>query len=107
VGVPEDPGELLKLGIRVSATAIRTVLRRYGLGPAPRRDGLSWRRFLRGPAADILASDFFTVETVWLKTLYVLFFIEVSTRRVHLAGVSAHPDACRAPILDSAHAGSR
>ncbi|MGH2659029.1 MAG: integrase core domain-containing protein [Actinomycetota bacterium] len=86
-------GELLKLGIRVSATAIRTVLRRYGLGPAPRRSGPSWSQFLRGQGAGILASDFFTVQTVWLKTLYVLIFIELSTRRVHLAGVSAHPDS--------------
>jgi putative transposase len=85
-------GELLKLCIRVSGTAIRRVLRGHGLGPAPRRDGLSWKQFLRGQASGILASDFFTVETVWLKTLYVLIFIELSTRRVHLAGVSAHPD---------------
>ncbi|MGH2667600.1 MAG: integrase core domain-containing protein, partial [bacterium] len=86
-------GELLKLGVRVSATAIRTTLRREGLGPAPRRGGPTWRQFLAQQAWGILASDFFTVETVWLKTLYVLLFIELSTRRVHLAGVSAHPDS--------------
>jgi len=59
--------------------------------PAPRRGGPTWRQFLAQQAAAILACDFFTVETVGLKTLYVLFFIELSRRRVHLAGVSAHP----------------
>jgi putative transposase len=86
-------GELRKLGLRVGATTIRRVLRANGLGPAPRRSGLTWAEFLRAQARGILASDFFTVETVWLKTLYVLFFIELSTRRVYLAGVSAHPDS--------------
>jgi transposase InsO family protein len=86
-------GELLKLGIRVSAMAIRTVLRRHALGPAPRRSGPTWRQFLAQQASGILASDLFTVETVRLKTLYVLVFIELSTRRVHLSGVSAHPDS--------------
>jgi transposase len=86
-------GELLKLGVRVSATAIRTVLRRHGLGPAPRRGGPTWKEFLAQQAAGILASDFFTVETVWLKTLYVLIFIELSTRQVHLMGVTDHPDS--------------
>jgi putative transposase len=85
-------GELLKLGTRVSANAIRSVLRRHGLGPAPRRDGPTWQEFLRHQAAGILAFDFFTVETVWLKTLYVLFAIELSSRKVHLCGVTAHPD---------------
>ncbi len=84
-------GELLKLGTAVSATAIRTIVRRAGLGPAPRRGRPTWRQFLGQQAAAILACDFFTVETARLKTLYVLFFIELSTRRVHVAGVSAHP----------------
>ncbi len=86
-------GELAKLGLRVSATAIRTLPGRHGLGPAPRRDGVSWRVFLRQQAASILACDFFTVETVWLKTLYVLFFIELNRRRVHVSGCTATPDA--------------
>ena len=84
-------GELLKFGTQVSATAIRTIVRRQNLGPAPRRGGPTWRQFLAQQAAAILACDFFTVETVGLKTPYVLFFIELSTRRAHLAGVSAHP----------------
>jgi hypothetical protein len=85
-------GELAKLGIRVSASAIRTLLRRNGLGPAPRRSGPTWAEFLRSQARGILATDFFTLETIWLRTLYVSF-IELGTRRVHLAGVNAHPDS--------------
>ena len=85
-------GELRKLRVRVGATAIRSLLRRAGLGPAPRRGGPSWAEFLRAQAEGIVACDFFTVETVWLRTLYVLFFIEHGTRRVRLAGVTTHPD---------------
>jgi hypothetical protein len=85
-------GELRKLGIRLGATTIRTILRRAGIGPAPRRDGPTWTEFLRSQAEGIWACDFFTVETVWLKTMYVLFFIELGPRRVHLAGVTAYPD---------------
>jgi len=85
-------GELRKLGIRVGATTIRSVLRRSGFGPAPRRGGPSWGEFLRAQAQGMLACDFFTVETAWLRTLYVLFFIEHGSRRVRLAGVTANPD---------------
>jgi transposase len=84
-------GELLRLGVRVSATAIRATLRRHGLDPAPRRTTTTWRAFLRQQAAGIVACDFFTVDTVWLRRLYVLFFIELDTRRVHPAGVTAQP----------------
>jgi putative transposase len=92
-GYQRIQGELAKLGLRVSATAIRTLLSRHGLGPAPRRGGMSWAVFLRQHATSILACDFFTVETVWLKTLYVLFFIELGSRRVHLGGCTVAPDA--------------
>jgi len=68
-------GELRSLGISVSATSVRTVLLRHGLPPAPQRDELSWRDFLRQHAATTLACDFFTVETAWLKRIYVLFFV--------------------------------
>jgi transposase InsO family protein len=85
-------GEMRKLGVRVSATSVRTILRRHGLGPAPRRGGPSWVDFLRAQAAGTVATDFFTVDTVGLTRLYVLFFIEVERRRVHLAGITAHPD---------------
>ncbi len=89
-GYQRIKGELLGLDVRVSATAIRTVLRRHGIDPAPRRAGSTWRAFLRQQAAGIVACDFFTVDTVWLRRLYVL--VELDTRRVHLAGVTANPD---------------
>jgi putative transposase len=91
-GYQRIKGELLRLGMRVSATAIRTTLRRHGLDPTPRPTTTTWRAFLRQQAAGIVACDFFTVDTVWLRRLYVLFFIELGTRRVHLAGVTANPD---------------
>jgi putative transposase len=86
-------GELLKLGYCVSATAIRSLLRRHGVPPAPRRAGVSWRAFLRAHAAGVLACDFFTVETLRLQTLFVLFFIELQTRRVFVVGCTEHPSA--------------
>jgi hypothetical protein len=84
-------GECRRLGVRVSATSVRTILRRHHLGPAPRRHGPSWTQFLRTQAAGTLACDFLTVETIGLTRLYVLFMIELEHRRVHLAGVTAHP----------------
>jgi putative transposase len=92
-GYQRIQGELQRLGIRVSATAIRTTLRRHGLDPAPRRATTTWRVFLRQQAAEIVACDFLTVDTIWLRRLYVLFFIELDTRRVHLAGVTPNPNA--------------
>ena len=85
-------GELKSLGIAVSATTVRKILREEQLGSAGKRKGPSWREFLRAQAPSIVAVDFFTVDTVWLQRLYVLFFIEVDTRRVHLAGCTAHPN---------------
>jgi hypothetical protein len=92
LGYQRIKGELLRLGIQVSATAIRETRRRHGLDPAPRRASTTWRSLLRQQAAGILARDFFTVDTVWRKRLQVLFFIELDTRRVHLAGVTANPN---------------
>lgn len=86
-------GELRKLGLVVSATSIRGVLRRAGIDPAPRRSGPTWREFIRAQAKGTLACDFFTVETAWLRTLYVLFFIEVGSRRVLWARSTSNPDA--------------
>jgi transposase InsO family protein len=85
-------GELAKLGIPASATSIALLLRRSGVGPAPRR-GPTWRQFLKAQAAGILACDFFSVETALLRTLYVLFFIEIGSRRVHVSVSTASPDA--------------
>jgi hypothetical protein len=84
-------GELRKLGIRVGASSIKRLLAREGLGPAPRR-GTSWSEFLRTQADGILACDFFTVETAFLRTLYVLFFIEVGSRRLHITTATRHPN---------------
>lgn len=86
-------GEARKLGVAVSGSSVRTILRRAGLGPAPARSrkGPSWVEFLRAQATGTLACDFFSVDTVALTRLYVLFFVEVERRRVHLAGITAHP----------------
>ena len=91
-GYQRIKGELLRLDVQVSATAVCTTLRRHRLDPSPRRTATTWRAFLSQQAAGIVACDFFTVETVLLRRLYVLFFIELETRRVHLAGVTAHPN---------------
>ena len=84
-------GELKKLGVAVSKTSVAAVLRRHRLPPAPRRSGPTWSEFLRAQAKGILASDFFTVDTITLRRLYVLFVIEIDRRRVHLLGVTANP----------------
>jgi transposase InsO family protein len=84
-------GECRKVGVRLSATSVRRILRRHRLGPAPRRGGPSWTAFLRAQAGGMLACDFLTVETVGLTRLYVLFVVELDRRRVHLVGVTAHP----------------
>jgi putative transposase len=90
-GYPRIAGELRKLGLRVSPSTIRRILLTNRLGPAPRRSGPSWREFLRRQAASVLACDFFTVETISLRRFYVLFFIELESRRVHLAGCTTNP----------------
>jgi putative transposase len=84
-------GELHGLGLAVSATTVRKILRQAGLGPVSERAGLSWRAFLRAQAESMIAVDFFTVETVSLQRLYVLFFVELASRRVHFAGCTANP----------------
>jgi putative transposase len=99
-------GELAGVGVRVSATSVAKILREARLPPADARPRLSWREFLHAHAASIIACDFFTVETLWLGRLYVLFFIEIGTRRVHLAGCSANPDGRCAPLPGPALTGS-
>jgi putative transposase len=84
-------GELGRLGFRVSPSTVRRLLARAGLGPAPRWSGPGWREFLRTQSASIVACDFFTVESVFLRRYYALFFIAHATRRVWLAGCSTNP----------------
>ena len=84
-------GELVGLGIRIAPSTVWAILRRHGIEPAPRRAELSWSEFLRAQASAIIACDFLTVDTVWLRRLYVLFFIELGSRRVYFGGVTANP----------------
>jgi putative transposase len=84
-------GELCRLGYKIGASSVWTILHRAGVAPAPKRSALTWRQFLRAQAKGVLAVDFFTVDTVFFKRLYVLFVIEVATRRVHVLGVTPHP----------------
>ena len=92
-GYGKIEGELLKLGYEASRTAIRNVLKCHSIVPASVRSGsIGWRRLMTHYKEQILACDFFTVETIRLQTLYVLFFIELSSRRIHLAGVTANPN---------------
>jgi len=86
-------GELIKLGIRLAGSTIARILKDHGCRPAPRRVGPTWRGFLRAQAAHIVATDFFTVDTLTLRRLYVLFFIELGRRQVWITGVTTHPDA--------------
>lgn len=85
-------GELRKLGIAVSATSIRTILAQAGLPPAPQRHRQSWRSFLRAHGDSILACDFFTVDTVWLRRLYVLVFLSIGSRRVEYVACTSNPN---------------
>jgi transposase InsO family protein len=92
-GYQRIAGEMNGLGFSVSATTVRTWLRDAGVGPVGTRRGMTWREFIRTHRHSLLAVDFFTVETIWLQRLYVLFFIELESRRVHLAGCTSMPTA--------------
>lgn len=85
-------GELVGLGVNVAASTVWTILKDAGIGPAPRQEGLTWGEFLRQQAASILECDFLTVDTLFFKRFYVLFFIELATRRVRIGGITTNPD---------------
>ena len=84
-------GEMVKLGFRISHMQVARILRSQGIPPAPRRSQTTWREFVRQHAAQMLACDFFTVETAWLQRLHVLIFIEIASRKVYLASITANP----------------
>ena len=84
-------GELARLGRHVAASTVWKILHRAGIDPAPRRAGPTWKQFLTVQARTVVACDFFTVDTVFFKRIYVFFFLELASRRVHVVGVTAHP----------------
>lgn len=93
-GYGKIQGELRKLGHAISEQTIANILERYGIPPVPQRGtSTSWRHLMQHYKAQILACDFFTVDTLFLQTVYVLFFIELHTRRVYLADCTTHPKA--------------
>jgi putative transposase len=85
-------GETSALGYTLSPSTVWNILRRNGIEPVPGRARLTWGEFLREQAAGIVECDFFTIDTIWLRRLYVFFFIELERRRVHIAGITAHPN---------------
>jgi putative transposase len=84
-------GELARMGVVLAPSSVWAILRRNGVEPSPMRSGPTWAEFLASQASSMLACDFFSVDTVLLKRLYVLFFIELDTRRVYVTGITAHP----------------
>ena len=92
-GIERIEGELLKLGYTISHETVGNILRRHNIPPAPEREtSPSWRHLMTHYKEQLLACDFFTVETLFLQTIYVLVFIEIGRRRVHFAGCTAHPN---------------
>ena len=86
-------GELARLGYPIAPSTVWEILHAAGIDPAPQRSGPTWHQFLTAQAHGIIAADFLHLDTISLKRLYALVFIEHGTRRLHLAGVTAHPTA--------------
>jgi putative transposase len=86
-------GELLKVGHQVAATTIRSVLLAAGVPPSGRRSQLTWKQFLTAHAETLVAADFFSVDTIFFKRLYVLIYVHLASRRVLLASCTAEPNA--------------
>jgi transposase InsO family protein len=91
-GYDKIQGERLKPGHNLNASSVRKILKRHRINPASEQSTGSWRSLLGHNKDQILVCDFLTVETIWLKTIYGLFFIELGTRRIHLAGCTTNPD---------------
>ena len=94
MGVPADPGRAARIAcIKLAASTVWTILKQAGIEPPPTRVDPSWAEFLRAArAASIIECDFLTVDTLFCKRFYVLFFIELASRRVHLARITTNPD---------------
>ncbi|MGW7005557.1 integrase core domain-containing protein [Streptomyces sp. NPDC054933] len=86
-------GELARLGHPIAASTVWDILHAAGIDPAPRRAGPTWREFLSTQATGLIACDFAHIDTIALQRLYALVFLEHHTRRLHVAGVTAHPTA--------------
>jgi putative transposase len=92
LGLPARPGRAGGTWVKLAAGTVWTILKEAGIEPAPKRLERNWSEFLRQQATSVLECDLLTVGTLFLKRFYVLFFIELSTRRVHLAGITTNPD---------------
>jgi transposase InsO family protein len=82
---------LARLGHKIAYSTVWEILKKAGIDPAPQRSGPTWSEFLSAQAHRIIACDFLHVDTVPLRRLYVLIFIEHGTRRLHIAGVTTNP----------------
>jgi putative transposase len=91
LGYRRIQGELVGLGVKIAASTVWSILQQTGIDSAPRRSSETWRQFLCAQATGIVACDFFTVDTVLFRRLYALVFIELATRQVYLAGITASP----------------